>query len=450
MRLVNYFIGLVALMIVMIACRKEKSLEIPLPSDTETQWEFKEGDNLFKGGMDTAEVIDQTGMYILTLTGSSDEGNGVLLIQIAAETISTGEYTSPMLSFAYVKDGEVLYENNPTANHPFSIVITHLDSVSIAGTFSGVVTDSSGATASITEGKFSALINGADLNPQEPGGTGQLSLWSKTLCGNGGAIDVRIGNEVKQITTVSANEPACGSDAAATFTLPEGVYTVVAKCGDDSASLEIQILANHCTLLEVSFNPPEELEGDYLPLKQRWVYRDVNSANPEDTTEVVSEGETEINGQTYTNFVNKGTGDTSYYRKADGVYYEAIGSSMAFEIDPPYAEAVMLREDAAEGDSWVSNEYTVTFSAGVGGTFPAKLRRTVADRDYSAQINGRSYYNLIEVVTELLVKTPGSTDFESSGSSYRTVFAKGIGIVYFEDVRESKAWGITHYEVEPE
>lgn len=450
MRLVKYSIGLVALMIVMIACRKEKSVEMPLPSDAETLWEFKEGGDLFKGKMDTAEVVDLNGMVMLSLIGMSDEGDGLLMMQIAAERISEGEYNNPMLSFQYVKGGSVLYENNPQQGHPFSIVITHLDSVSISGTFSGVVTDSSGGTSSIGEGKFTAFINGADLNPQEPGGTGQLSLWSKTLCGNGGPIEVRIGNEVKQISAVSASEPVCGSDLAATFTLPVGVYTVVAKCGDDSASVQIQILANNCTMLEVSFNAPEELEGDYLPLKQRWVYRNVNSANPTDTTEVTSTGETVINGKTYTNFVNKSTGDTSYYRKAGGIYYEAIGSALGFDIDPPYAELVMLREDAAEGDSWLSDEYTVTFAAGVGGTFPAKLGRTVTKHSFSAEINGKVYHNLIEVETRLWVKGPGSSNFEDSGSYYHTIFAKGIGIVYFEDLQESKAWGILHYNVVPE
>lgn len=451
MRLVTYSIGFVAMMIMMISCRKEKSVEMQLPSDADTQWEFQEGGAIFKGAMDTAEVVELSGMYTVMLSGVSDDGDGILMMQIAAERINPGEYTSPLLLFRYIKtDGTVLFENTPLQSNPFSIVINQLDSTTISGTFSGTVVDTSGNTTTITEGKFTALIDGASLKPQEPGGTGQLSVWSKTLCGNGGPIEVRIGDELKQITTVSASEPVCGSDAAATFTLSPGVYTVVAKCGDDSASVQIQILANNCTLLEVSFNAPEELEGDYLPLKDSWVYRDVNSADPRDTTEIFTKGETEINGKTYTNFVNKDTKDTSYYRKAGGVYYEAISSAMDFDIDPPYAELVMLREDAAEGDSWVSNEYTVSFSAGVGGSYPAKLKRTVTQRDFAAEINGRNYYNLIEVLTELLIKLPGRTEFEPSGSAYRTVFAKGIGIVYFEDLKESKAWGIQYYHVVPE
>lgn len=449
MRLVNYSIGLVALMIMMIACRKEKSLEMQLPSDTEMQWEFKQGAEVFKGPMDSAYASDQGGIYILSLMGLTEEGDGALMMQIAAENISVGEYSSPFLSFLYTKNGAVVYQNTPQQDHPFSIVITHLDSVSISGTFSGVVTDSTGATTSIAEGKFTAAIDGASLVP-EPGATGQLSLWSRTLCGNGGPIEVKVGNEVKQITTVSATEPACGSEAATTFTLAPGLYTVVAKCGDDSASIQIQIVPNQCIRLEVSFNAPEELEGDYLPLLERWVYRDLNSSDANDTVEVLSAGETVINGQTYTNFVNEGTGDTSYYRKADGVYYETIGSSMNFEIEPLYTEAVILREDAAEGDSWVSNEYTVTFSAGISGSFPAKLKRTVSERGFAAEINGKLYYNLIEVVTGLLIKRPGETEFDDEPvSTYRTIFAKGIGIVYFEDLRDAKAWGIVDYTVVP-
>ena len=78
-----------------------------------------------------------------------------------------------------------------------------------------------------------------------------------------------------------------------------------------------------------------------------------------------------------------------------------------------------------------------------------KLVSTILRRDYSDNIAGVAYNDLIEVQTEIFFSSDGGATYQSSGSSYVTVFAKDIGIVYYDDIDRGIQWGAYASSVNP-
>lgn len=445
MRLFNYYIGSIAMLLMLFSCRKEKSAEDSQIPPIIAQWEFQEGGSLFGGDMDTASIHRQSGISTLDLKGhKTGDQDWTIVLQIMTENISLGEYNNPFIFFQYSDGGTVVFQNSPLQSQPFSVVISAIDSVSVSGTFSGTVIDSSGAARTISEGKFSAPISGGSF--VAPGVTGQLTIWTKTLCGNGDPIKIVVNGQEKEVTSASSTEPTCGADEATTFTLPVNTYSVLAICGTDSVSYNIQILENTCTLLQIDFNDPQPLSGDYFPLLQTWTYGNIDDFE-NDTLTISSSGDSTINEKTYTVFRNEKTGGLKFYRKEGSSYYECATSSN-FTVEPPLTEQMILQDDLPEGSTWFTEPYKLTPHTEPPQPFTVKLKRTITGHNFAGEINGVVYHNLIEVRTDLLVQNPNG-DFEDNNSSYTTTFAKGIGIVYYQDLSDGSEWGIRHFIVQP-
>jgi hypothetical protein len=136
-------------------------------------------------------------------------------------------------------------------------VITKIDSISVSGSFTGKVKDSSGVSKTISDGKFSARLKNTTV-PPPPVGNGQLTFWAKSSCGAGGNITVKLSNnQTGAISTFTASAPACGATGTASFTLPPGNYTWKANCGStDSTSGFVTIVANQCIKQECIFSAP--------------------------------------------------------------------------------------------------------------------------------------------------------------------------------------------------
>src|SRR6476620_2821421 len=157
MRLLRCLLGFVAVTSIIISsCIKEHGLEdAKLPQIIDATWEFKVGDQLFNGIMDSAYIQSSAGYSAVTMVGSQpDNKTGEIVLQIIGDDVTTGTYSSPNIFFQYAENGTILYQTIPGQTSDFSITITSLDSASITGTFTGTVLDSQGNPHTITDGKF--------------------------------------------------------------------------------------------------------------------------------------------------------------------------------------------------------------------------------------------------------------------------------------------------------
>jgi hypothetical protein len=239
------------------ACSKEKSFEVSNENNTPAQWEFFEGSKPFKGPVDTAVIADLGGgIKTLVVEGTSDDGTGFLTLGIIGfNPLAPATYKSPNVLFDYSKSTGVVYENDLTAVGKFTIEITKIDSASVTGVFFGEVKDSTGATKTISNGKFSARLAKTSVQP----GTAQITFWGKNSCTAGGNISVKLSNnQTGTISSFTATAPACGATGAANFTVSPGTYAWTAKCGGDSTTGVITIAASQCVRQEVVFGgtPP--------------------------------------------------------------------------------------------------------------------------------------------------------------------------------------------------
>jgi hypothetical protein len=255
---------------------------------------------------------------------------------------------------------------------------------------------------------------------------------------------VTINNQTLEITTATASEPLCGVAGTPTFNLPVGIYSVIAVCGSDSLSYDITIVKDNCTALEIDFaNPPP---GDYLPLTPGsfWEYSDASS--PFTKQKITVDGEDVLDGRSYKRLVSD-LGDTMFYRTEGNKYFQFVVLNFGgFVNNPPSAEIIILQDDLAANESRETPPFEVDYS---GLPLTVKLRSTITRRDYSDNFNGVAYNNLIEVVTELYISFDGGATFEPSGSSYVTIFSKGVGIVYYQDLNRNIEWNISQYNIVP-
>jgi hypothetical protein len=236
-------------------CAKEKSFEIPKGS--QTQWEFQEGGKSFKGPIDTAFIETFNSVKYLTIEGRSEDNKDKLTIEVIATDIKPGTYKTPVCTFTYLRNNDLLYQNNLVATDSFAVIIDRVDSTGISGSFNGKVLDSAGAIKTINNGRFSAKFKNTTIVIPPVSTDGKLMLWSNRGCAGNGPIDVSVAGKNGQITSFPATEPAnCGDPGAYTVSLPAGTYLWKAKCGTDSIAGSATIAANGCTKALVDFAAP--------------------------------------------------------------------------------------------------------------------------------------------------------------------------------------------------
>ncbi len=237
------------------SCSKEKSFEIPKAA--QTQWEFQEGSNTFKGPIDTAYIETFNSIKFLTIEGRSEDGRDRITLEVFGAEIKAGTYKTPLCSFTYLRNNDLLFQNNQVALDSFAITIDRIDSTGLSGTFNGKVLDSAGATKTINNGKFAAKFKNTSVVNPPPSTDGKLMLWSKNACGLSGSIDVSVAGKTGQITSFTAVEPVdCGAAGAYTVSLPAGSYVWKAKCGTDSIVGTSVVTASGCTKTLVDFAAP--------------------------------------------------------------------------------------------------------------------------------------------------------------------------------------------------
>src|SRR5690606_25084630 len=119
---------------------------------------------------------------------------------------------------------------------------------------------------------------------------------------------------------------------------------------------------------------------------------------------IVSMGDTGINGNDYTIFENSQTSEKKYYRKDnEGNYYELLEGFANTMFDTPLEHVILVDTPLVEY-SWTSAPFDFKFTSGPVVAVTAQLRSTIAGYNFSAEINGVNYDNLIEVFTEVLIR----------------------------------------------
>jgi hypothetical protein len=223
--------------VLVASCSKEHSVE---KKDTTivSSWSFSEGDNNFKGTVDSAYIDTASNIVFLNINGTADNGTDKIAIVIYGTQIANGTYTSPQAFFTYTQNNSVTYQSDASQSK-FSVNITSLDTSSVSGTFSGAVINGNGVSVNITNGKFSSVLK-KDVIGSVP--TGNLTVWASESCNQNDPIEVIINNEKEFVETFTATAPDCGAQGAANFTLPAGYYNVTAICGGDTVNYPNQVL----------------------------------------------------------------------------------------------------------------------------------------------------------------------------------------------------------------
>ncbi|MBL7733918.1 MAG: hypothetical protein JNL51_00560 [Chitinophagaceae bacterium] len=445
MRMIKHVSLCLAALMIFFSCKKETSVEVGDELPIEGKWEFKVPGESYQGPLDSAYIYNYGPYQELFLIGSAPDVKGELIIRAIGLEITPGSYKNPAALFIYGEDGIPLFMNDPSIEDEFTITITSLDSVSISGTFSGKVLDGQGNEKMLTDGKFTAMLTkGVEQPPQIV--LGQLTLWSKNVC-PGEGIEITIGDQSGFITQALDSEPSCGGDGTITIVLPVGHYTFKATCGDKTADYEVDITENQCTVMEIGLaNFP--VFTDYFPDMEglNWVYQD--AANTAETATTVSSEIEQINDIPYHKFTDL-SGKTRYYRKNNNEYYEYGTPDYGGVTDAPTIEYVFLKDNAPENTSWETAVFDLTVAQ---IRVKGKLRFTITGKDFSRPIGGKSYDNLIEVFTEMLISINGGVSFTTAGF-YTTVYAKGIGVVYAEIPKPypdpNTQWEIKNYFLNP-
>lgn len=269
--------------------------------------------------------------------------------------------------------------------------------------------------------------------------THTLTVWTKQMCSVNNKVEIRVNDISEFITVATSSQPACGAEGTAVFTLDRGTYLVQAICGNDTLNYQANA-DGECNYLEIALNE------DYLPLGKTsyWEYSDVNNQSVSQV--FTAESDVVFNGVTYTR-VSSTRGNDYYFRKQPHIYYQYRELSFQdFVSNAPMVELVILKDDLPTGGKWETPPLDVSIS---GVVQKIKMVSRIIDRDYSAIINGIEYQQLIKVNTELFFSPDNGNSYATSGSAYNTVFARGKGIVNYNDMDVAIEWGVNKIFLSP-
>lgn len=164
--------------------------------------------------------------------------------------------------------------------------------------------------------------------------------------------------------------------------------------------------------------------GDYFPTTANsyWVYLD---SQLNDTIRTVCTGLTQnFNSNTYNLFVDA-VGDSSYYRKSNGTYYQY---GRLYDSTAP-VEYIFLKDNAAAGSTWDSPIINFNLSnGGVTANINLKYHFTVAATNTTTTVNGTPFSNVIKMQVDVMAIIPPSTSYQTYQTSYY-YYAKGVGLV---------------------
>lgn len=166
-----------------------------------------------------------------------------------------------------------------------------------------------------------------------------------------------------------------------------------------TAILALLILGISCKKKDSS--NPETPAEKYMNLSagNTWTYETVNNLTSLTTSNTVtsSSRDTSIAGKNYHVFTNSSGAVNDYYNITGNDYYTfrnlvALGSSSV--------EHIYLKDNTTAGTSW-SQTITIAPFSGVPTTVPLTITNTIAEKNISRTVNGKTYTNVIHISTTL-------------------------------------------------
>lgn len=194
--------------------------------------------------------------------------------------------------------------------------------------------------------------------------------------------------------------------------------------------------------------------GDYFPTNAGafWAFGNV-SADPADSFMIsVAGGTKTIGTQTYSVFLyddipSSGSGDSLFYRKGGGIYYENfnVESLIGVPGTPPNVEYKFLDENVAAGTSWQSPNFTVTDQ---GITYTLYIKMTLTAKSVTATSGVVTSNDVMKVKYEYYLTSaalPAPVIFFTE----ERWFAKGIGLIYnsFDDGSGADIYKVGRWKV---
>ncbi len=130
-----------------------------------------------------------------------------------------------------------------------------------------------------------------------------------------------------------------------------------------------------------------------------WTYEQVNNITTLISTNIVTSTnrDSTISGKSYHVFSNSSGAVNDYYNITGNDYFTfrnlvALGSNSV--------EHIYLKDNASAGTNW-SQTITIAPFSGVPTTIPLTITNTIAEKNITRNINGKTYDNVIHITTTL-------------------------------------------------
>lgn len=131
---------------------------------------------------------------------------------------------------------------------------------------------------------------------------------------------------------------------------------------------------------------------------------------------------------------------SGYYRRNGGDYFEYFDAGRFIGYQPPavWAEYTMLKDNVAQGTSWTSTGFAGTIPGPPPTPLNIRFKYSIFSKDITVSVTtstGTVSYSNVIVVEEKFERevTPGTwQDITSAVGSFKSYYARGIGLIKFE------------------
>lgn len=189
------------------------------------------------------------------------------------------------------------------------------------------------------------------------------------------------------------------------------------------------------------------LPNDYFPRTagSNWSYEIDNDPNDSLFRTIIPQTLSAL-GNTYnimmsTNDATMPPPDSSgYYRRNGGDYFEWFDAGNFIGYQPPavWAEYIMLKDNVPQGTTWNSTGFAGTIAGPPPTPLNIRFKYSIFSKDIAVSITtstGTVNYTNVIVVEEKFERevTPGTwQDITSAVGSFKSYYARGIGLIKFE------------------
>ncbi len=221
--------------------------------------------------------------------------------------------------------------------------------------------------------------------------------------------------------------------------------------GDNT--IPITVGSSSCSFIVTVSTGPTNPDLFPLTLNSWWSYDDMNGlfVNGDSLTRL-NIGMASYSGNSYSIFQgqdNTTPFDSFYYRKSGNDYFELnfadFYSSLTFD-SLVIGEINFLKEGLTLNQTWNSAEFT-----GKIGGFSAKMQYafTCTEANTAAAINGNTFNNVYKISWKPRTNINGAGYQDDPVVSYESWYAKGVGLIFFQQIAGGTPYAINilHWQV---